>query len=80
MRKIFVVIFTFIARVITVLLAALTVIATILVLLLTSVDHTLLNAAIYKRAFSENRVYEQLHALVLEQLPTIKSKTIDTLI
>jgi len=73
MRKIFAVIFTFIARVITVLLAALTVIATILVLLLTSVDHTLLNAAIYKRAFSENRVYEQLPALVLEQLPTIKS-------
>ena len=73
MRKIFAVLFTLIARFIAVLLAALTVIATILALLLSSVDHTLLNAGTYKRAFLENKVYEQLPALSIRWF--VRSRT-----
>jgi hypothetical protein len=70
MRKIFAAIPTLLARFIAVLLATLTIVATILVLLLSSVDRTLLNAGTYKRAFSENQVYDQLPALLSQQLST----------
>ena len=77
MRKKFAVIFTFIARFIVVLLAVLTVIATMLVVLLSSLDHTLFKAGAYKRALLENKVYEQLPALVSEQFPTAQSLCAD---
>lgn len=73
-RNIFGVFFTFIARLIAVLLAALTIFATILALLFSSLDHTLLQAGTYEHVLTELKVYEQLPELVAEQLPTIKNR------
>ena len=73
MRKIFTVLFTFIARLVAVLLATLTLFATMLVLLLTSLDHVRLNAETDQRTASENVVYEQLPVLISEQYAPMKS-------
>jgi len=73
MRKIFSTFLTFLSRFIVVLLAAITVFATIFVLLLTSFDHTLLQAETYKRALAEHKVYEQLPTLVSDRLPTVRT-------
>src|SRR5258707_11921200 len=73
MRQIFAAIFSIIARFISVLLAAFTIIATILVLLLSSLDHTLLQAETYQRAVREHKVYAQLPALISEQHLMIKT-------
>jgi hypothetical protein len=73
MRKILTVIFTFLARFIAVLLAACTTIATVLALLLSSLDHTLLQAETYQRALREHKVYAQLPALISEQDSMIKT-------
>lgn len=68
MRKIF----SFISKFIAVLLSMLFVIATVLFLLLVNIQHTLLNAETYKRFLSENRVYEQLPALIAEQSASLE--------
>ena len=72
MRKIFTAIFNFIAKSIAALFAVLFIITSILVLLLISFDHTLLQSVTYKRALAENKAYEQVPVLVAEQFAAVK--------
>lgn len=68
MRNVLAAFFNFILKTIAFLFAILVVVATFLVLLLLGIQHVLLNSSTYKRALSENRVYERLPALVGEQM------------
>lgn len=72
MRKIFGAIFNFIAKFIAVIFSVLFVITSILVLLLTSFDHTLLQAATYKNALAKSAVYDKLPSLVTDQFSQMK--------
>src|SRR5688572_18763493 len=73
MRNIFAVIFKSIA----ILLSALTIITTIFVLLLLSLNRILLNPQTYKQAFAENKVYKQLPVVIAEEFSLVKSLLID---
>jgi hypothetical protein len=73
MRNVFTAIFKFIARLVAVFLALLTVIATITVLLLSSIDHTLLNPRTSKQAFVKNKVYERLPTVAAREFSLVKS-------
>ena len=73
MRNVLTAIFKFIARLVAVFLALLTIVATITMLLLTSIDHTLLNPRISKQAFIKNRVYERIPAVTAREFSLIKS-------
>src|SRR3989304_2322546 len=68
MRKIF----TVIAKLFAVLFSILFIVATVIVLLLVNLEHTLLNAQTYKRLLVENKVYEQLPALMAEQSSSLE--------
>ncbi len=72
MRNVFTAIFKFIARLVAVSLALLTVMATITVLLLSSIDHTLLNPRTSKQAFVKNKVYERLPTIAAREFSLVK--------
>ena len=67
MRNVLNAIFKFIARLIAILLALLTIAATITVLLLLSIDHTILNPRTSKQAFIKNNVYERIPAVTARE-------------
>lgn len=73
MRNVFTIIFKFIARLVAVFLALLTIVATITVLLLLSIDHTILNPRISKQAFIQNKTYERLPAITAREFSLVKS-------
>ena len=73
MRNVFTAIFKFIARLVAVFLALLTIVATITMLLLTSIDHTVLNPRTSKQAFIKNKVYERIPAVTAREFSLIKS-------
>ncbi|HXQ37475.1 MAG TPA: hypothetical protein VN843_25920, partial [Anaerolineales bacterium] len=68
MRKVFAVIFKFIAM----LLAALTILITAVVLLLLSFNHSLLNPQIVRQAFIKNKVYERVPAVTAEEFSLVR--------
>jgi hypothetical protein len=72
MRNVLTAIFKFIARLIAIFLALLTIVATITVLLLLSIDHTILNPGTSKRAFIKNKVYERLPAVTAREFSLVK--------
>ena len=69
MRKVFAVIFKFIAM----LIAALTILITAVVLLLLSFNHSLLNPQIVRQAFIRNQVYERVPAVTAEEFSLVRS-------
>ena len=73
MRNVFTAIFKFIARLVAVFLALLTIVATITMFLLTSIDHTVLNPRISKQAFIKNKVYERIPAVTAGEFSLVKS-------
>ena len=73
MRNVFTAIFKFIARLVAVFLALLTIVTTITMLLLTSIDHTVLNPPISKQAFIKNKVYERIPAITAREFSLVKS-------
>ena len=73
MRNVFTAIFKFIARLVAVFLALLTIVTTITMLLLTSIDHTVLNPRISKQAFIKNKVYERIPNVVAGEFSLVKS-------
>ena len=73
MRNVFTVIFHFIARLAAVFLALLAVIATIAVLLLLSINDTILNPRTSKQAFVKNKVYERLPAIAAGEFSLVRS-------
>jgi hypothetical protein len=66
-----------ILKIIAIILAALTIIATIFVLLLLSFNRILLNPQTYKQAFAEKEVYERLPVVIAEEFSLVKSLLID---
>ena len=66
-----------ILKIIAIILAALTIIATIFVLLLSSFNRILLNPQAYKQAFTENKVYEQLPVVTAEECSLVKSLLVE---
>ena len=72
MRNMLTVVFKFIARLIAIFLAVLTIVATISVLLLLSIDHTILNPHTSKQAFIKNKVYERLPAVTAGEFSLVK--------
>jgi len=73
MRNGFTAIFKFIARLVAVFFALLTIIAIITVLLLSSIDHTLLNPRTSKQAFAKNKVYERLPSVAATEFSLVKN-------
>ena len=73
MRNVSTAIFKFIARLLAVFLALLTILATIVVVLLSSIEHTLLNPLTSKQAFVKNKVYERLPAVAAREFSLVKN-------
>jgi len=73
MRNVLTAIFKFIIRLVAVFLALLTIVTTIAVLLLLSIDHTILNPHISKQGFVKNKVYERLPAITIGEFSLVKS-------
>ena len=73
MRNVPTAIFKFIAGIISIFLALLTIVATITVLLLLSIDHTILDPRTSRQAFIRNRVYERLPVVTARESSLIKS-------
>ncbi|MEO5886106.1 MAG: hypothetical protein ABIQ77_00440, partial [Anaerolineales bacterium] len=73
MRNLFTAIFKLIARLLVVFLALLTVIATMGVVLLTSIEHTLLNSKTQRQAFINNRVYERIPVVAAGEFTMVKN-------
>lgn len=73
MRNVFTAIFKFIARFLAVFLALLIILATIVVMLLSSIEHTLLNPLTSKQAFVKNKVYERLPAVAAREFSLVKN-------
>jgi hypothetical protein len=63
---------SFISKFIAVLFSILFVATTVLILMFVNMQHTLLNPETHKRFLSENRVYEQLPALIAEQSASLE--------
>ena len=74
MRKVFAVILKFIAT----LLAALTIIATIFILIMLSFNRTILNPQIVRQAFMKNKVHERVPVVVGEEFSLVKGLLVDT--
>ena len=72
MRNVLTAIFKFIARLIAIFLALLTIAATITVLLLLSIDHTILNPRTSKQAFIKNNVYERIPAVTAREFSLVR--------
>src|SRR5688572_22159 len=72
MRNVLTATFKFIARLFAIFLALLTIVATITVLLLLSIDHTILNPRTSKQAFIKNKVYERLPAVTAREFSLVK--------
>lgn len=73
MRNVLTPIFKFIISLVAVFLALLTIVTTIAVLLLSSIDHTVLNPSISKQAFVKNKVYERIPAVAAGEFSLVKS-------
>ena len=73
MRNVLTAIFKYIARLIAVFLALLTIVATVAVLLLLGIDHTILNPRTSKQAFIKNKIYERLPAATVVEFSLVKS-------
>ena len=73
MRTVFTAIFKFIARLLAVFLALLTILATIGVVLLSSIEHTLLNPLTSRQAFVKNKVYERLPVIAAREFSIVKN-------
>src|SRR5918993_3794895 len=72
MRNIVTVSFKFITRLFAIFLALLTIVATITLLLLFSIDQTILNPRTSKQIFIKNKVYERLPAVTAREFPLVK--------
>ena len=73
MRNVFTVIFKLIARLVAIFLAVLTILVTIALLLLSSIDHTVLNPRTSKQAFIKNKIYEHLPAIAAGEFSLVRS-------
>ena len=73
MRKIPAIIF----KIIAILLASLTIIATIFTLLFLSFDRILLDSQTYRQAFAENNVYEQVPATTADEFALVKGRLLE---
>jgi hypothetical protein len=71
MRKIFAFIFTFIAKSIATIFAALFIVTALLSFLLLNFEHTLFDTETYKRALLENEIYEQFPVLFSKQIAQV---------
>ncbi|HZJ22434.1 MAG TPA: hypothetical protein VFD54_03935, partial [Anaerolineales bacterium] len=74
MRNVLTAGFKFIARLIAIFLALLTIAATITVLLLLSIDHTILNPRTSKQAFIKDKVYKRIPAVTAGEFSLVKGQ------
>ena len=74
MRNVLTATFKFIARLFAIFLALLTIAATITVLLLLSIDHTILNPRTSKQAFIKDKVYKRIPAVTAGEFSLVKGQ------